>query len=216
MSKVTNSLRTLVLGAALMQALSATAGAQQASPPPLPDGVFAAEKDIKLATAGTYALDPEHTAVVARVSHLGYSYSQFRFDKVEGSLSWDPANVAQAKLSITVQINAIATPVAGFGAEIAGDKFLNAAAFPTATFVSSTFRQTDAMRGKVDGQFTLMGKTKPMTFDVTLVGAGKGFMGLPRMGVQARATINPQDHGLPPFFVDPIEIVVDAEFGKTK
>lgn len=215
MSKVTNSLRTLVLGAALMQALPATAGAQQASPPPLPDGVFAAEKDIKLATAGTYALDPQHTAVLARVSHLGYSFSLFRFEKVEGTLSWDPANVAQAKLSITVQVDSIATPVPGFGAEIAGDKFLNAAAFPKATFVSTAFRQTDAMRGKVDGQFTLMGKTKPITFDVTLVGAGKGFMGSPRMGVQARATINPQDHGLPPFFVDPIEIVVDAEFGKT-
>ncbi len=213
MSTAHNSIRILVLGAAL--ALSAGAAAQQAAPPALPEGVFAAEKDIKLATAGTYALDAQHTAVIARVSHLGYSYSLFRFDKVDGTLTWDPANVAPSKLTITVQVDSVTTPVPGFAAEIAGEKMLNAKAFPQATFVSSAFRQTDAMRGKVDGQFTLMGKTKPMTFDVTLVGAGKGFMGMPRLGVQARATINPQDHGLPAFFVDPIEIVVDTEFGKT-
>ena len=213
MSMVKSSIHSLVLGAALV--LSAGAAAQQATPPALPEGVFAAEKDIKLATAGSYALDVQHTAVIARVSHLGYSYSLFRFDKVDGTLTWDPANVAQSKLTITVQVDSVTTPVAGFAAEIAGEKMLNTKAFPQATFVSSAFRQTDAMRGKVEGQFTLMGKTKPMTFDVTLVGAGKGFMGMPRLGVQARATINPQDHGLPPFFVDPIEIVVDTEFGKT-
>ena len=34
------------------------------------------------------------------------------------------------------------------------------------TFTSTAFRQMSTRRGKVDGQFTLMGKTKPVTFDV--------------------------------------------------
>ena len=57
-----------------------------------------------------------------------------------------------------------------------------------------------------------MGKTRPVTFDVELVGAGKGFAGQPRIGVHARAVINPDDFGLPPLFGDAIEIVVDTEF----
>ncbi len=211
MFKATKSIRTLVLGMALAQTPIGAAGAQTAAPPPLPDGVFAAERDIKLATVGSYALDPMHTGVIVRVSHLGYSYSIFRFDKAQGTLTWDPAAVAQSKLSVSVPTASITTNVDGFAKDLAGDGFLKSAAFPEATFVSSAFRQTDAMHGKVDGQFTLLGKTRPLTFDVTLVGAGKGFMGRPRIGVHARAAINPQDYGLPSFFTDPIEIVVDTE-----
>jgi len=215
MSRTAWVIPTLALGLALSSAPINVAGAQSAAPPTkLPDGVFAAERDIKLATAGNYNLDALHTAVIARVSHLGYSWSVFRFDRVQGTMAWDPAAVARSKLSITVQTNSVSTPVEGFGPQIAGDGFLKSATFPQATFVSTAFRQKDATHGQVDGQFTLMGKTKPLTFDVTLVGAGKGFMGRPRIGAQARAIIKPQDFGLPPLMTDPIEIVIDAEFEK--
>ena len=66
----------------------------------------------------------------------------------------------------------------------------------------------------MDGQFTLMGKTRPMTFQVELIGSGKGF-GSPRLGVEARGKIDPRDYGLPAVMADPIEIVIDAEFEKT-
>ena len=215
MSKLVWTVPAIVLGLALVPILAGGVGAQSAaSPATLPEGVFAAERDIRLATAGNYNLDSAHTAVIARVSHLGYSWSVFRFDHAQGTLAWDPAAVAQSKLSIAVQTNSVATNVEGFAAEIAGDGFLKSAAFPQATFVSTAFRQTDATHGQVDGQFTLMGKTRPLTFNVELVGAGKGFMGRPRIGVQARAKINPQDFGLPPLMTDPIEIAVDTEFEK--
>ena len=100
----------------------------------------------------------------------------------------------------------------GFGDQLAGDEFLKSKAFPEATFVSTAFRQTSARSGKVDGQLSLMGKTRPVTFDVELVGAGKGFAGQPRIGMTARTRINPVDFGLPPLLGDAIEIVVDAEF----
>ena len=189
--------------------------AAPAAPMALPPGVFAAERDIALATAGKYALDESHTAVIVRVSHLGYSHSVFRFDRAKGTLAWDdPIAIEKSKIEASVETASITTNVKGFAEELVGDKFLNAKAFPQATFVSTAFKPTDKMRGKVEGQFTLMGKTKPVTFDVSLVGAGKGFGGKPRIGVTAVATINPQDYGLSPFFTDPIQIVIDTEFEK--
>jgi polyisoprenoid-binding protein YceI len=178
----------------------------------LPPGVFAAERDIALATAGTYTLDESHTAIVVRVSHLGYSHSIFRFDRAKGSLTWDPAAMEKSKLEVSVETASITSNVKGFAEELAGDKFLKSKEFPQATFVSTAFKPVDKTRGKVEGQFTLMGKTKPVTFDVALIGAGKGFGGKARMGVTAVASINPQDYGLPPFFTDPIQIVIDTEF----
>lgn len=196
---------------------SAQAGAAQAAdprcPPGVPPGVACGGKDMSAVTAGTYALDPAHTSVVARVSHLGYSHSIFRFGEAEGTLQWNPADPSRSSLRVTVKTNSIATPVKGFADELAGEKFLNSKRYPEATFASTRFRRTSLTHGRVDGRFTLMGRTRPVTFEVDLIGAGKGF-GKPRMGIQARGTIMPGDYGLPPVFNTPIELVIDAEFEK--
>jgi polyisoprenoid-binding protein YceI len=194
---------------ALAIGLSAPALAQ------LPPGVFAGERDATLAPVGAYALDPDHTAVVAKVSHIGYSLSIFRFDKTEGTLTWDPTQPAKASLNASVETASIATPVAGFAAQLAGDEFLKSAAFPKATFVSTAFHQIDPTHGRVDGQFTLLGKAVPLSFEVELVGAGKGFMGHPRIGIEARGQINPADFGLSPMLGASIQLVIDAEFART-
>jgi len=192
-------------------AMSSTAAA--ACPPGLPPGIFCGSKDISQAPAGTYRLDPNHAAVIARVSHLGYSYSIFRFDKVAAALVWNPVTPSLSSLSASVETGSVATNVAGFAKDIAGDGFLKSAAFPKATFVSTAFRSTDATHGEVDGQFTLMGKTRPVTFGVELIGAGKGF-GHPRLGVEAHGKIDPREYGLPAVLNAPIELIIDAEFEK--
>ena len=200
---------------AVVLALGPAAAAAQ-TPATLPPGVFAAERDVALASAGAYTLDEQHTAVIVRVSHIGYSQSVFRFDRARGSLTWDPAAIETSKLSASVETASITTNVKGFAEELAGENFLKSKTFPEATFVSTSFKPVDRTRGRVEGQFTLMGKTRPVTFDVELGGAGKGFGGKPRIGVHAVATINPQDYGLPALFTDPIQIQIDTEFERNK
>src|SRR5215470_13865843 len=184
----------------------ASAASPQSTPQSLPPGVYMGEADYKQASAGTYTLDPDHTAVIARVSHLRYSYSVFRFDRASATLKWDPDNPAAGSLVARVETASITSNVKGFAQQLAGDDFLKANAFPEASFTSTAFRQVSAGRGKVEGQFTLMGKTRPVTFDAELVGAGKGFAGQPRLGVTARSSINPVDFGLPALLGDAIEI----------
>ncbi|MEO8813564.1 MAG: YceI family protein [Caulobacteraceae bacterium] len=181
-------------------------------PPGLPPGVYCGAPDAALAPAGTYALDPAHAAVIARVPHIGYSWSVFRFDEVEGTLAWVPGHPSASKLSASVDTASIATNVPGFAKQLAGEEMLRSATFPRATYVSTSFRRIDPTHASVDGQFTLMGKTRPLTFAVDLVGAGKGFAGHPRLGVHATAAISPADYGLPAMFDRPIDLVVDAEF----
>ena len=181
----------------------------------LPPGVYPGARDYSLAPAGDYALDPSHTALLAQVQHIGYSLSVFRFDKVEATLAWNPDHPDASRLTVSVETASIDTPVPGFAQELAGPGYLNAAAFPKATFVSTAFHQTDATHGRVDGTFTLMGKSAPMTLEVELLGAGKGFMGHPRIGIEARGRLKTDDFGLPALFGPTIGLVVDAEFART-
>lgn len=204
-SKTSARLAGLAASAAAL-ALAAQAPAQPAMPQP--------QKDYKAAPAGKYAIDPKHTGLIARIPHLGFSYSIFRFQTVAGTLDWDPANPAADKLSVTVDPKSIATaptPPVDFPAELTGEKYLNVAKFPTATFVSTAFHPTDATHGHVEGDMTIMGVTKHVVFDVELVGAGKGFKG-PVIGVAAHTVFDAKDLGLPPFLSNPIEFYIDTEF----
>lgn len=196
----------LALGLAL---LAAGAAAQSSD---LPPGVFMGGKVLADARAGTYTIDGDHSAVLARVQHIGYSWLVFRFDRAKGTLTWDPAAPEKSSLSVAVETGSITSNVKDFAASLASDQYLKSAKFPEAMFVSTAFRRADDTHGKVDGQFTLMGTTRPVTFDVELVGAGKGWADKPRLGVHAVARIVPQNYGFPALFGNAIEIVVDTEF----
>ena len=202
-------MRRLIVVLALLTPMVAFAAEETPPPGPIPHG----QKDVSLALAGTYKLDPAHTAIIARVSHVGFSRSVFRFERVTGELAWDPKEIDKSKLTASVETGSIATPVANFAAQLAGPKFLNAVQFPDATFVSTAFRRIDATHGKVIGVFTLMGKSEPVTFDVSLVGAGP-FYGRYVIGIHAETSIKQQDFGLPQVFDEPIELVIDTEFNR--
>jgi polyisoprenoid-binding protein YceI len=210
---IRSPIRTALLGVALSGLFTGAALAGGTCPPGMPPGVFCGGPGAQDLTAGTYKLDDAHASVIAGVSHIGYGVSIFRFGAVSGQLTWDPADLAKAKLNVTVQTASLATPVPNFAAELTGDNFLKSKAFPTATFISTAFHKTDDAHGKVDGQFTLLGKSHPVTFDVELTGAGKGF-GHPRAGVHATAEITPADYGMAPMFDRPIKLIIDAEFEK--
>jgi polyisoprenoid-binding protein YceI len=208
-------------GAALAFALIAPQ-AFGAGTPTLPAGFVlpTGTRDASKAIAGNYKLDPNHVAVLARVSHMGFSISVFRFEKATASLIWNPTAVAKSKVTAEVETGSIATNVPGFAEQLKGKDYLDAGTYPKATFVSRAFHQKDATHGTVSGDFTLKGKTHPVMFAVTLVGAGPGFAGSMEMGhvigMHAETNINPQDFGLPAVFTDPIQLVVDTEFDRTK
>ena len=211
--RLANVLGGLLFASALVTAGHVFADSAPLTPAQIPHG----HKDIAFAPSGTYTLDPNHVGMIARVSHLDFSYSVFRFGKVSATLRWDHDVPTRSNLTAAVETASIESNVPGFAQQLAGDQYLKSAAYPQATFVSTAFHQTDASHGRVDGKLSLMGKTVPATFDVTLVGAGPGFAGGPVMGhvigIHAETAINPQDFGMmSPFFTEPIALVIDTEF----
>jgi polyisoprenoid-binding protein YceI len=197
----------------------AFAAAASAADTPVPPHIPLGQKDLATVDSGAYTMDVNHVAIMARVSHLGFSVSVFRFGTAKAMLDWDAKNPAKSKLSATVDTNSIETNVPGFAEELQGDDYLAAKKFPAATFVSTAFHRTDATHGDVDGSFTLRGVTKPATFHVSLVGAGVGFAGGPTMGhvigIHAETSINGADFGLPKILtLQPIELTIDTEFDK--
>jgi polyisoprenoid-binding protein YceI len=102
------------------------------SPMVIPHGT----NDVTKTVAGDYTLDPNHVGVIARVSHLGFSISIFRFDKAAATLKWDPTAISRSQLTATVTTASITSNVPGFAADLS-QKYLLSAQYPEATFVST-------------------------------------------------------------------------------
>ncbi len=194
-------------------ALIATPALAQAPAPGPP-----ASKDATVAAAGAYKLDPTHASVIARIGHgNGFSYSTFRFNTVSGSLAWDPAQIENSKLEVTIDIRSIANPVPGFVEELQRENFLNTGAYPEARFVSTSIRRTSPTKGQISGNLTFRGQTKPVTIDGELIGAGSNFRGVTTLGFSGATKFKRSDFGYGsgvPIIADEVELLIDVEFNK--
>jgi polyisoprenoid-binding protein YceI len=116
----------------------------------------------------TYVLDPAHTQVAFSIDRFGFNRVLGQFDQVEGELILDEANPANSSVHAIVQIASIDAGNATREEHLRGDRWLNAAQFPTMEFRSTSVLLVSDTRAEVTGDLTLLGQTHPLTLDVTL------------------------------------------------
>jgi polyisoprenoid-binding protein YceI len=198
-----------VVGAVLGLAVLEAPERAGAAAPPAAQG--------SIATAGTYALDESHASVAARILHHATSYTVFRANNVSATLQWDPVRVENSKVEVAVDTRSIDTPVAGFGQLVQGERYLNTAKFPEAKFVSTSIRRTGPKTGVIEGQFTFLGQTKPMTVNAEMVGESRNMRGVATVGFHGVAKFKRSDYGsthLLAIVGDEVELILDLEFGR--
>lgn len=166
--------------------------------------------------AGAYAVDPNHTQVGWRVSHMGFSNYAGGFSDVSGTLDLQPKNPAAAKLSIKIPVASVTTTSAKLTDELKGDQWLDAGKFPEMTFVSTKVTPEGKDKAKVTGNLTLHGVTKPVTLDVTLVGAGVNPLSKKvTVGFDATGTLKRSEFGVKtyvPLIGDDLHLTIAGAF----
>jgi polyisoprenoid-binding protein YceI len=169
--------------------------------------------------SGHYVLDPHHASLIARVKHMGVSLYTLRFDTLDASFDYDAARPEATRLVASVDPTSLDVD-ADYGKQFA-EEFLSVSKFPRATFVATQMQKTGDGQGTMTGNLTLMGVTKPVTFNVTLIGAGHEVLPIPfgrhAAGFEANATINRSDFGstyLNNLVGDEVTLQIEAEFEK--
>ena len=170
--------------------------------------------------AGTYAVDPGHTQVGFTVSHMGFSNYSGGFSEVSGTLDLQPKTPAQSSLKITVPVASVTTTSAKLTGELKGDQWLDAAKYPDMTFVSTKVTPEGKDKAKVAGNLTLHGVTKPVTLDVTLVGAGVNPLSKKvTVGFDAKGTIKRSEFGVKtyvPLIGDELHLTIAGAFERAE
>ena len=168
--------------------------------------------------AGHWVMDKHHSSLIARVSHMGVSRYTLRFDGIDGSFDYDPARPEAARVEASVDPASL--DVNADYSKTFSEEFLQASKFPKATFVSTQIQPgSQPGQGTMSGNLTLMGVTKPVTFNVTLTGVGHEPTPLPfgqkAAGFEATTTIKRSDFGstfLNNLVGDDVTLQIEAEF----
>ncbi|MCU0804865.1 MAG: YceI family protein [Burkholderiales bacterium] len=177
-----------------------------------------------VAAPENYTLDPFHTYPNFMVEHWGLSMMYGRFNKSSGKFSVDRA-AKTGSVDLVIDTTSIDT-----GDQVKGDRprsrdehlraadFFNVAEFPRATFKSTKVNFTGDLPSSVEGNFTLLGVTKPVTLTFERFKCGTNpFNKKDRCGGNATGKIKRSDFGMKtaiPAVGDEITLMVEFEGDK--
>jgi polyisoprenoid-binding protein YceI len=164
--------------------------------------------------ADTYKIDPTHSYVGFKASHLGFSNLLGRFEDVEGEFSYDAAAPEKSSVSVDVNVGSVNTNMSERDNHIRGEKLLSTDANPTATFRSTSIEVTGEHTAKISGDLTVLGKTLPIVVDASHVGGGDDPWGGVRQGFSGRAKLSMKELGVQMDLgpaSDAVELVVELE-----
>ena len=167
------------------------------------------------AQAGTWQIDPNHTAAQFSVKHLGVSTVRGAFTKVTGTVKHDPADPSKDSLEATIDANSVDTRVEMRDKDLRSPNFLDVQKYPTITFHSKQVKVVGSGKLQFAGDLTIHGVTKEVVLDVDGPSAPiKDPWGNQRIGTSASTKITRQDFGVngaPGVVGDEITITIDTE-----
>jgi polyisoprenoid-binding protein YceI len=165
----------------------------------------------------SYRLDPHHTSVTMQVSHMGFSHYTLRFDKISGSLEYDPEDRVHPKLTVDIESKSVDSGDRSLDGEVAGAKFFDSARYPEIVFAAGELIDHGDGQGDLAGELTFHGVTRPVTLAVAFNGWGGDVIGRTTMGFSATTQIKRSDFGVKAYeglVGDAVDLSIEAEFQK--
>lgn len=164
--------------------------------------------------ADSYTIDTRHTFPVFEVNHLGFSTQRGRFNKSSGKITLDTA-AKKGGVDITIETASIDMGLDKWDEHMRADDFFNAEFYPTMRFVSDKLKFDGDKVVAAEGNFTMLGVTKPLTLTVgNFHCAPHPMLKKPACGADITATIKRSEFGMTkyvPAVSDEVKIIVPVE-----
>lgn len=147
------------------------------------------------AFAAPYVLDKDHSAVEFTVRHV-VSKQKGSFRKFDGSFDFDSKTKKASNVKFNIDAGSIFTDNEKRDEHLRSADFFDAGTHKELTFVGKEWKAAGKDKFKLSGDLTIRGVTKPATFDVEYLGAGKDPWGNDKVGFSATTKVKRQDYGV--------------------
>lgn len=149
------------------------------------------------AAVTTWNLDPAHSAAEFKVKHMMISNVKGSIRGLKGILKLDEADPSRSSVNASADLNTLSTGDDQRDGHLKSADFFDAAKYPEMVFESTAVKKVGDDELGVEGNLTMHGVTKPVTFAVEGLGQpGKDPWGNLRIGLTATTKINRKDFGL--------------------
>lgn len=166
----------------------------------------------------SWKIDPNHSAAQFAVRHMGISTVRGEFNKMSGTVDYDPKDLSKTSLEATIDATTVDTRVEMRDKDLRSPNFFDVEKYPTITFRSKRAESAGTGKLKITGDLTIHGVTKEVVLDVDGPTAPvKDPRGNIHMGASASTKINRRDFGVngaPIMAGDEISITIDTELVK--
>jgi polyisoprenoid-binding protein YceI len=139
-----------------------------------------------------WVLDPTHSEVHFKVKHLMITNVTGSF-KVLNATAIADEKFTNAKVSFTADVNSVDTGNEQRDGHLKGGDFFEADKHPHISFESTNY---NAAEGKINGNLSIKGITKPVSFEVEFNGTNNDPWGNHKAGFSLNGKINRKDWGL--------------------
>jgi polyisoprenoid-binding protein YceI len=145
----------------------------------------------------TWTFDTNHTSAEFTARHMMVTTVRGTISGVSGTLNFDPAHPENSSVEVTLEAASIYTGVGQRDDHLRSADFLDVANYPHITFKSTKVEVTGKNTGKVTGDLTIRGVTRPVVLEVEFLGTEVDpWQKSTRAGFEATTKINREDWGL--------------------
>ncbi len=144
----------------------------------------------------SWNIDSAHSSVTFSVRHMMIANVRGQFDQVTGSVEFNPQRPAESSVDVRIAAASINTREPQRDAHLKSPDFLDVENFPEIIFKSRKVEVIDETKGRVTGDLTIRGVSRPVTLDVVYAGMSRSPWGANVAGFTATTNINRKDWGL--------------------
>jgi polyisoprenoid-binding protein YceI len=145
----------------------------------------------------TWQLDPVHSVAEFKVRYMMISNVKGQFSGISGILHVDEADISKSYVEATIDAASVNTREPQRDGHLKSADFFEVEKFPTLSFQSTHVRRAGRGELSVEGDLTIHGVTRNVTFDVEGPSSpAKDPWGNTRVGLFATTKINRKDFGL--------------------
>jgi len=120
-----------------------------------------------------------------------------QFNKIAGSIYFDPLNIDKSSVELTIEASGIFTGIQKRDDHLRSPDFFDVEKYPTISFTSNQINSVNGNNAKASGNLTIRGITRQIIVPVEFSGPVKDPFGDGlSMGFAVSATINREDYGI--------------------
>jgi polyisoprenoid-binding protein YceI len=137
-----------------------------------------------------WQIDFSHSQIQFSVRHMMISKVRGTFEKFSGVVNYNEANPTNTTVDIAVDIASVNTRDEQRDGHLRSADFFDAENNPTMTFKSTRVEKIDDANGRLYGDLTIRGITKPVVLDVDYEGQAQSPWGTTSAGFSATGKVN--------------------------